>query len=74
MNQKDHQIEFVKNQTTYTDKVLGDLTDEMQKVHDLEHLLRKKEQQIEILRGDLDETRQLRNAREEYIVELESKN
>jgi hypothetical protein len=44
MNQKDHQIEFVKNQTTYTDKVLGDLTDEMQKVHDLEHLLRKKEQ------------------------------
>ena len=41
-----------------TGKVLGQLTDEVYKCHDLEHLVRKRGQQIEILRGDLAEARE----------------
>jgi len=38
-----NEINYAKNRSKYTDQVMGDLTDQIQKVHDLEHLLRKKE-------------------------------
>ena len=71
---KQNEIKFAKDKSNYTNKIMGELTDEIQKVHDLEHLLRKKEQTIEILRGDLQEIKEICFQKDDYIQAVESKN
>lgn len=39
---------------------MSQLTEEVQKAHDLEYLLRNKERTIEILKGDADEAKAIR--------------
>ena len=43
----------------HTDKVVEQFEDEVDKVNDLEYLVRNKERQIEILRAELAESRHL---------------
>ena len=40
---KQKEIKYANEKNYYTDKIVGDLTDEIQKVHDLEYLVRNKE-------------------------------
>ena len=42
----------------------------MDKVHELEYLVRNKERQIEILRGELAESRQMHADAEDYIEKM----
>ena len=41
-------------------QAMSQLTEEVQKAHDLEYLLRNKERTIEILKGDADEAKAIR--------------
>lgn len=42
------------------DRILHELNDEVQKSHGLEYLVRKKEQLIEVLRGELQQQKEMR--------------
>ena len=83
LERKHHEIKHIKNQynSKQTDKVIEQFADQADKVHDLEYLVRNKERQIEILRGELTESRQMHAEAEDYIEkmnyannELEKKN
>ena len=45
-------------------------TEEVDKVHELEYLVRNKERQIEILRGELAESKQMNAEAEDYIEKM----
>ena len=55
-------------------QVIDQLTEEVQKAHDLEHLLRCKERSIEILRGEVEEARHLRACAEAAFEKVQAQN
>ena len=55
-------------------QVIDHLTEEMQKAHDLEYLCRSKERQIEILRGDVTEARNLKQISDENFEKVQAQN
>ena len=72
LERKQNEIKTMKNRynSKQTDKVMERFTDEIDKVHELEYLVRNKERQIEILRGELVEARQMYAEAEEYIDKI----